>query len=243
VSVGAAGDATEVLPVLRVVLASAARGLLVDALGVVLAQHDDMELIAAPAHTLDDALAECLEKHRADVLLLDVDGASPSRVIEFLRKAKRACRATRILLLVNPGTEHDVLLIEYVEAGAAGFLHRGAQLDDVVTAIRGAAQGDTVIDRDIFVDVLRRAGHERDTARQAARVLRTLTPREFEILRVIVDGLSNEEIAARLQISVRTVATHVQNVFRKLQVHSRVQAIAVLNRTGLLETLDLRSTA
>jgi DNA-binding NarL/FixJ family response regulator len=242
VSVGAAGDGTEVLPVPRVILASVARGLLVDALGVVVAQREDIELVADPVHTLDDALAECLEDDRADVLVLDVDGASPSRVIEFLRKAK-SCRATRILLLVNPGTEHDVLLIEYVEAGAAGFLHRGAQLDDVVAGIRAAAQGDTVIDRDIFVDVLRRAGHERDAARHAARVLRTLTPREFEILRLIVDGLSNDEIAVRLQISVRTVATHVQNVFRKLQVHSRVQAIAVLNRTGLLETLDLRSTA
>jgi DNA-binding NarL/FixJ family response regulator len=176
-----------------------------------------------------------------DVLLMDVDGASPSNVIEFLGKVKRSCRATAILLLVNPATEHDVLLVEYIEAGADGFLHRAAQIDDVVAAIQSAAGGETVIARDTFVDLIRRVGSEREAARRAGRLLRTLTPREFEILRFLADGSGNEEIADRLQISVRTVATHVQNVFRKLDVHSRIQAIALLNRTGVLSELDLQS--
>jgi DNA-binding NarL/FixJ family response regulator len=231
------------VPATRLVLASAGRGLLVDALGLVLAQRVDMELLSTPVHTLEAAVAACAGPRQPDVLVLDVDGVSPSRVIEFLRNTGRSCRSTRVLLLVSPGSEHDVLLVEYVEAGAGGFLHRDAHVDDVVAGIRGAASGETVIDPETFVGLLRRAGDEREAARFAARVLRTLTPREFEILRYLVDGAGNDEIAARLQISVRTVATHVQNVFRKLQVHSRIQAVAVLNRTGLREELDMQSSA
>jgi DNA-binding NarL/FixJ family response regulator len=226
----------------RVVLASAGRGLLVDALGVVLSERGEIDVVTSPVHTLDDAVAACTGAPNAEVLLLDVDGASPPNLIEFLGKVKRSCRGTRIVLLVNPATEHDILLLEYVEAGADGFLHRAEQIDDVVAGIRSAANGEAVVSRDTFVELLRRAGNERETARRAAHLLRTLTPREFEILRVIVEGLRNEEIAERLQISVRTVATHVQNVFRKLEVHSRVQAIAQLNRTGVLSELDLQST-
>jgi DNA-binding NarL/FixJ family response regulator len=215
----------------------------VDALGVVLSHRADIDLIAAPAHTLDAAAGACAGVPNPDVLLLDVDGASPPNLIEFLGKVKRSCRGTRIVLLVNPATEHDIMLLEYVEAGADGFLNRAEKIDDVVAGIRSTANGETVISRDTFVDLLRRTGNEREVARRAARLLRTLTPREFEILRFIVEGLRNDEIAERLQISARTVATHVQNVFRKLEVHSRVQAIAQLNRTGVLSELDQQSTA
>lgn len=225
----------------RVVLASAGRGLLVDALGVVMEQRPDIDLLTRPVHSLDDAVAACTGALEPEVLLMDVDGASPSAIIEFLRKVRRSCRATRIVLLVNPATEHDVLLVEYVEAGADGFLHRSVHIDDVVAAIQGAANGETVISRDTFVDLLRRAGSEREAARRAARLLRTMTPREFEVLRFVAEGLRNEEIAERLRISIRTVTTHVQNVFRKLEVHSRIQAVALLNRTGVLSELDLGS--
>jgi DNA-binding NarL/FixJ family response regulator len=226
----------------RVVLASAGRGLLVDALGVVIEQRPDVDLLTAPVHSLDDAVAACTGPLTPDVLLMDVDGASPSAVIEFLLRVRRSCRSTRIVLLVDPTTEHDVLLVEYVEAGVDGFLHRAGHIDDVLAAIQSAANGETVISRDTFVDLLRRAGSERDAARRAAGLLRTITPREFDILRFIAEGLRNEEIAERLNISVRTVTTHVQNVFRKLEVHSRIQAIALLNRTGVLSELDPRST-
>lgn len=236
------GELSPSLAVTHLLLASAGRGLLIDALGVVL-DRADIDVLVPPVHSLDDALAACAGALEPDVLLVDVDGAEPSDIIEFLSRVKRACRTTRVLLLVTPGTEHDILLVEYVEAGADGFLHRAAHIDDVVAAVRSAANGETVISRDAFVDLLRRAGNEREAARRAARLMGTLTPREFEILRFVADGAANEEIADRLQISVRTVATHVQNVFRKLEVHSRVQAIALLNRTGLLSELGLQPTA
>jgi DNA-binding NarL/FixJ family response regulator len=215
----------------------------VDALAVVLSHRPDIDLVAAPVHTLDAAVGACAGATNPDVVLVDVDGASPPNLIEFLSRVKRSCHDSRIILLLDAATEHDILLLDYVEAGADGFLHRAENIDDVVAGIQSAANGETVISRDTFVDLLRRAGHEREVARRATRTLRTLTPREFEILRFIVEGLRNEEIAERLHISVRTVATHVQNVFRKLEVHSRVQVIAQLNRTGVLGELDLQSTA
>jgi DNA-binding NarL/FixJ family response regulator len=227
----------------RLVLASAGRGLLVDALALVLGPRPDIDLVCEPVHTLSAAVAACSGPLPADVLVLDVDGASPSRVIEFLRTATRSCRSTRLLLLVGPGTEHEVLLVEYLEAGAAGFLHRAAHVDDVIAGIHEAASGETVIDPAAFIGLLRRAHEERESARSAAHLLRTLTPREFEILGYVVEGLGNDEIGARLHISTRTVATHVQNLFRKLDVHSRVQALVLLNRSSLRDGLDQESSA
>jgi DNA-binding NarL/FixJ family response regulator len=226
----------------RVILASGARGLLVDALGVVLEQRDDVELIADPVHSMDEAVDACVDAPLGAVLVLDTDGSSPSKVIEFLRMVRGSCDGTKVLLLLTPGTEHDVLVIEYVEAGADGFVHRASDIGGVVAAIRAAAIGETVIDRDTFVDLLRRAGNEREAARRAAHLLRTLTPREFEILHLVTDGSGNDDIGGQLGISARTVATHVQNIFRKLEVHSRLQAIALLNRTGVLDEMDLHQS-
>jgi DNA-binding NarL/FixJ family response regulator len=210
-------------------------------LAVVLAHDERVELVADPVHTLDHAVVLCSEASHPDVFVLDVDGGSPSLVIEFLRRVDRSSTGTRVLLILDPDTKRDALLVEYVEAGARGFVDRAGDVNDVVSAVLAAAEGDMFIDPVCLVDLLRRSNEEREAARDAARLLRALTPREFEILRLVVDGLRNDDIARLLHISMRTVATHVQNVFRKLEVHSRIQAVAELNRAGILD--ELRPTA
>jgi len=208
--------------------------LLADALGRALRLDDafDFDHTERVVHGAD-ASARICESVRPDVLLLDPDGEPPTATFGVLRRVKAVSPDTKILLLV-PSRNEDALTVDYIEAGADGFVDRAESFDDVVNRLRAAAAGATVISQGEVVGVLRKAAREREVTRRVAERLRALTDRELEILRLIGDGLSNDDIAASLHISAHTVATHIQNLFRKMDVHSRAQAVAVANKTGSL---------
>jgi DNA-binding NarL/FixJ family response regulator len=122
-----------------------------------------------------------------------------------------------------------------VEAGAAGVLHKSADVDEIIDATRRLASGETLLSPEELVELLRLAGQNREEEREARASIEQLTRREKEVLGALADGLSNKEIAQRLHMSVDTERTHMMNILNKLGVHSRLQALLFAARHGLVD--------
>jgi len=156
-----------------------------------------------------------------DVFLLDaglVDRDS-LRLVAALRTANPEARIIMMDLL--PASE-DVR--EYVNAGVAGFALKDASFEEFVATIRAVASGQSVLParmtESLFSQIAREAANgERQRVIEDIR----MTPRELEVIAIIGEGLSNKEIAQRLNIATHTVKSHVRNVMEKLALHSRLQ--------------------
>ena len=201
---------------------------------------DDHEVLASSlAKTLDtepDLLsvgvagslkqaAELIRTTAPDVLLLDHrlpdgDGVAAIGRLRELRPSMAV-----IVLTASP-SEH--LMVSAVEAGVSGFLSKTRSLAEVTSAVRAAAVGEAVISPEMLARLLPRLG---GTGRVGAA---TLTEREREILGLIAQGLSNAAIAERLVVSVNTVRNHVANLLAKLGARSKLEALSIAIREGLL---------
>ena len=122
-----------------------------------------------------------------------------------------------------------------VEAGAAGVVHKSADVDEILDATRRISAGETLLSPEELVEMLRLAGQNREEKREARANIEQLTRREREVLQALAEGLSNKEIAQRLHMSVDTERTHMMNILNKLGVHSRLQALLFAARHGLVE--------
>ena len=148
--------------------------------------------------------------------------------------------ATRQLAARSPGTavlvltmfDNDESLFTAMRAGARGYLVKGADRDEIVRAVQSIAAGDVVFGAGVAARALAYFAAAPAGGR-AARPFPELTDREVEILHLIADGRSNLDIARRLQLADKTVRNHVSNVFAKLQVSDRPQAIVRAREAGL----------
>jgi len=120
----------------------------------------------------------------------------------------------------------DRLLVEAVEAGASGFLSKDEAAEEVLAAVKSAADGEVLIDPATLTRLLAQVAREREEQRDAMALLDDLTDREREILSLLAGGVRNDEIAQKLFISPQTVQTHVRNILGKLRVHSKLEAVA-----------------
>jgi DNA-binding NarL/FixJ family response regulator len=142
----------------------------------------------------------------------------------------------RVLVIDWEGSEDN--LLRAVECGAAGFLSGDGGLDSLVEAIHALLRGESVVPPVMLGHLLRRLIERRREAGEVADRLVTLTPREREVLALIVEGRDAAGIASHLFISTATARTHVQRVLRKVGVHSRLEAMALMSRTGLVDRLE-----
>jgi NarL family two-component system response regulator LiaR len=165
------------------------------------------------------------EALRPDVLLLDL--AMPELDgLEVARRVHQSCPSTAIVALTAHDEEAYVLAV--LEAGASGYLSKASRGQQVVQAVRAAAAGETVLSGNVAASVTRRAlGGDAQT--RAA-----LTSREMDVLRAAARGIGNKQIAVELNMSARTVQTHLTRVFAKLGVGSRTEAVLVAMRQGLV---------
>ena len=168
-----------------------------------------------------EALAK-METRRPQVALIDLrmprlDG------IELTRQARKSVPDTAIVLYTAYGDR--ALLVEAIDAGARGFVLKEAPLADLVRAIETVAGGGIYVDP-VLAGVFATA--------QATQRLPALTQRERDVLRLLADGLSNEEIGKRLFISPETVRTHVRKAMAKLDADTRTQAVAKALRQSLI---------
>jgi len=153
--------------------------------------------------------------------------------IEASKQIKRISPTTAILILT--AYDDDQYILGLLEAGAAGYLLKSARGRDVVAAIRAVRAGESVLHPSIIAKLLRRAMGVQVDESGKLKWKENLTDREIEVLRLAATGMSNKEIAERLSVTVRTVKAHISNVFAKMNVASRTEAILKAMREGGLE--------
>jgi NarL family two-component system response regulator LiaR len=174
--------------------------------------------------------AEAVEKTREvvpDVVLMDI--VMPGlNGIAATRQIAEISPTTRVLVLTSFGEDDKVF--PALKAGATGYLLKDATAEQLVRAIRSVASGVVSLDPDVASRVL----DEFSTPDWGVPRAATLTTREEEVLGLIGRGLSNQEIALQLSISVKTVKTHVSNVLSKLHLMDRTQAAIYAVRQGFL---------
>lgn len=177
---------------------------------------------------------EMTRRLRPDVVLMDV--AMPGvNGVEATRAIKRELPGTAVLAL--SAYDDDPYVFALLEAGAAGYLLKNVRGQTLVDAVRAVREGESILHPDIAAKVVRRAVGQ-PVAAPVSTDAGGLTPRELEVLRLAARGLSNKEIAARLTISTRTAQVHLANIFQKLEVGSRTEAVLLALRRGLVSLED-----
>jgi DNA-binding NarL/FixJ family response regulator len=179
--------------------------------------------IEVVARARDGAEAlDLIQTQKPQVALLDVRMPRMSG-IEIARESLRTTPETGILLYT--GYAERALMIEALDAGARGFVLKEAPLPDLVRAVETVAQGKTYVDP-VLAGVI--------ASPEVATQIPSLSQRQREVLRLLADGLKNEEIGKRLFISPETVRTHVRKAMAKLEADTRTEAVATALRQSLI---------
>ncbi len=192
-----------------------------DGLKVFLSIYDDL-LVVGEAENGAEALKLCPQV-MPDVILMDMvmpkmDGPT---TISHIRQ-----NGWPIQIIGLTSFDDKDLVQAAIQAGAVSFLHKDVHADNLAEAIRNAAKGRATLD-DAAIQALIQTNHRPDPAYN-------LTPREEEVLRLLVQGKTNNEIGLALQISLATVRLHVSNILAKLDVTNRTEAVSVALQNGLV---------
>jgi DNA-binding NarL/FixJ family response regulator len=194
-----------------------------EALTAMLNRLTDIRVVSS-----DVADSASLAETKPDVLLLDVGlrDQDSLRVAATLRQENPDAKI--IVMDLLPVNEE---IMEYVNAGVSGFVLKDASFDEFVATIRSVATGKKVLPPRMTESLFSQIAKEVD-GQEPARVLEAvrMTPREREVIDLIGEGLSNKEIAQRLNIATHTVKSHVRNVMEKLALHTRLQIAAYSHR-------------
>ncbi|HET8768325.1 MAG TPA: response regulator transcription factor [Pedococcus sp.] len=187
-----------------------------------------------------EAIDFCGSK-RPDVILVEGTDASPRSLRSLIRPIKQACEAP--VVLVVDEKMNDSFLVAGVEAGASGIVDSSGGIGQILQAVRAAAAGERAVDSSRLLEAVEGAARLREGERSRTELLGLLSEREREILAELDRGLRNSDIAERLRISPRTVEKHVHNILAKLQVSSRLAAVALAREMGDSVYRPMRGTA
>lgn len=171
---------------------------------------------------------------RPDVAIMDI--AMPKlNGIEATKQIKALCPATAVLIL--SAYDDDPYVFALLEAGAAGYLLKNVRGHDLIEAIRAVHAGESVLHPTIARKVIDRfARPSGEPSEEPA--LDQLTERELEVLKLAAKGMNNREIARHLTLSIRTIQAHLSNIFSKMQVGSRTEAVVQALQKGWLTIED-----
>ena len=201
-------------------------------ISTILSAQPDLEVVGE-ASSGEEAL-EVVRGTRPDVVCMDVEMPGMGG-LEATRMLVADPAVTAQVLMLTTFEREDYLLAA-LEAGASGFLLKNARPETLVDGVRAVAAGEALLAPELTRAVIERAvSAERAGSTPPTSVMpEQLTDREIDVLRLIAEGLSNDEIAERLVIGRATVKTHVSNVLMKLSLRDRVQAVAFAYRSGLV---------
>src|SRR5918993_313079 len=222
-------DELEAEEAIRVAIADDQR-LFANGLTRIIGVQPDMEVVGE-AHTGEEAVSLCLEVE-PDVVLMDLsmpvmDGVSATRkILGFLPR-------TRVLIL----TVHtdDAHVFQGIKAGAQGYILKDCTPEELTRAIRTVHAGETIMSQDIARKTLTTF----ESIRSNTEITPNLTERELEVIKALAQGKSNKEIAQALGISEKTVRNHASNIYNKLHIFDRTQAVIYAIRRGIVGLDDL----
>jgi DNA-binding NarL/FixJ family response regulator len=177
----------------------------------------DMEVVADVEDGEEGLVA--YRKHRPDVVIVDLRMQGMSGV-ELIRALRQEFGSVRILIYSNYARGEEVY--QAINAGASGVVVKEMPLDELLSAIRAVYSGEKYIPTQV-------------AAKIGERMLSKLSQREMEVLQLLAKGLSNKEIASRLGLVVGTVKIYVANIFSKLGVSDRTQALVTAVKRGIID--------
>ena len=196
-----------------------------------LEEEEDLEVVARPND--GEEAAALAAQQRPDVAIIDV--AMPKlNGIEAAKRIKAASPKTAILMVSAYG--YESYLLASLRAGVAGYMLKNAPVDELISAVRMVHNGEGVFDLKAVSKILGRLSTQ---AGDEGRAVGELHRREIQVLKLAARGLSNKGIAGELGISERTVQAHMVNIFKKLEVGSRTEAVLRALREGWLSLDDL----
>ncbi|MDY6834148.1 MAG: response regulator transcription factor [Chloroflexota bacterium] len=180
--------------------------------------EEDLEVIGQASNG-EEAVRLAAELH-PDVVIMDI--VMPKlNGIEAAKQIKAKLPTTALLML--SAYDYESYLLQALRAGAAGFLSKNAHGSDLISAVRAVGSGEPVLDQRATYKMLSRLASSNDTPFKPTT--EDLHDRELEVLKLAAKGMKNRDIAEELFISERTVQTHFMNIFRKLDVGSRTEAV------------------
>jgi DNA-binding NarL/FixJ family response regulator len=194
-------------------------------LAVAIGEMEGIELVGEAERA--DQVSDLVAGSSPDVVLLDVrlpDGNG----LDLNRWLHDHHPAVKVIMLTM-SEEHETV-VTALRDGARGYIVKGASADTVESAIRLAAAGAVPVDSTVMAELI---DGDHIVSRQDGRPFKQLTDRELEVLELIASGLDNTSIARQLYVNPKTVRNHVSNVFAKLQVRDRSEAIVLARRNGL----------
>lgn len=184
------------------------------------------DLIVVGIAASGEELLRHIQEWKPQVVLQDLLMPGGMDGVETIRRISECAPSVKVIALT--ASTDEARMMGALRAGAAGYVRKDAEPETLLAAVRAVARGKTYIDPSVSRQILRATSPHDD-----------LTPREIEVLRQLALGRSNKEIADALSIGDETVKTHVGNVFAKLQVENRAQAIVQALKRGLVSLEEL----
>jgi DNA-binding NarL/FixJ family response regulator len=194
-----------------------------------LAQEPDF-VVMAEAGSLAE-IGQVLSRVEIDVALVDLALADGDGV-ELIRDLRTRNPEARVLVVTASDDRHEHA--GAFAAGASGVLSKTSHAAEIIEAIRKLCAGDVLVSSREAVELVRLVDQQRKAERTAHRLIAQLTPRERQLLQLLAEGLNDAAMAERLGISPKTVRNHMVHVLDKLGVHSRLQALLLAARYGLV---------
>jgi DNA-binding NarL/FixJ family response regulator len=181
-----------------------------------------------------DGLAafEMARQLRPEMILMDInmprlDGLAATRLV------MTELPETRVVILTI--SDDDANLFEAIKSGAQGYLLKNTETQTFFELLNAAAAGEAPISRKLASKLLQEFARQASAPREPAPVTDQMSDREKDVLRLVAEGLTNRDIAARMNLSENTVKYHLKNILQKLHLRNRAQAVAYAHQSGLLK--------
>ena len=199
-----------------------------DAVTALLGEADGFSVIGATG--LGSETLHTVDQLRPDIILLPAVGL---RAVELTRAITRRFAGVRVVVVGIKEIPERVT--EVIEAGAAGYVREEASVEELLEVVRLVARGEARVAPRIVSTLFSRLATLASARRASERARNVkLTPRELEILRLVAEGLTNKEIAARLHVEQQTIKNHMHNILERLSLRRRQQAVQYAWEAGML---------
>ncbi len=189
----------------------------------------EKEILVVGEASNGDETVRLVERTKPDILLLDLK-MPKSDIVQTLLDVREKNSTTKVVILTAFSEDENIL--NAAKGGAMGFVHKGIDFHTLLQAIKTVHNGGTWIDKDapccdVFEEIAQ-SQFRRIVDMPPNEAIKDLTRRELEILRLVAEGLTNDEIGRRIFISEKTVKTHLTNIFDKLKVNNRFKAALLI---------------